>query len=208
MIFTTREHRGATRNAWRPGVVAAVLLAVSVLAGALSGCSSAGQAHAAAAAKADSKYGSLPTFLPKQSFDTDSVLTGSVARPALTTEGDAVRFGSGSAAALVTVSGPEVPGEGLPYQTDATTCTWTITITAGSRAVPVSAADFSSTDHLGAVYRPAFVPGQPVPAASVAPHTTTTFELRAVMVVGEGLMRWAPDGTHPVAAWDFEVEND
>jgi hypothetical protein len=174
----------------------------------LSGCSSAGQAHAAAAAKADSKYGSLPTFLPKQSFDTDSVLTGTVARPALTTEGDAVRVGSGSAAALVTISGPEVPGEGLPYQTGATTCTWTVTIKAGSKAVPISTADFSSTDHLGAVYAPTFVPDEPVPPTSVAPHTTTTFELRAVMVVGEGLIRWAPDGAHPVAAWDFEVEND
>jgi hypothetical protein len=32
--------------------------------------------------------------------------------------------------------------------------------------------------------------------------------LRAVMVVGEELMLWSPDGKHPVAKWDFEVEND
>ncbi len=34
------------------------------------------------------------------------------------------------------------------------------------------------------------------------------FELRAVEAPGEGLMRWAPDGTHIVAKWDFVVEND
>ena len=35
-----------------------------------------------------------------------------------------------------------------------------------------------------------------------------SFELRAVESVGEGLMRWAPDGRNIVARWDFVVEND
>jgi hypothetical protein len=35
-----------------------------------------------------------------------------------------------------------------------------------------------------------------------------TFELRAVMPTGEGLMRWAPDAQQIVASWDFVVEND
>jgi hypothetical protein len=34
------------------------------------------------------------------------------------------------------------------------------------------------------------------------------FELRAAEATGEGLMRWAPDGTNIVAKWDFVVEND
>lgn len=197
------------REARHPSVIAAVLLVAAVLAGTLAGCS-APAVHTAksAADKQDSKYGTLPGFLPKQSFDDDSVLTGSVARPALTTEGDGVRVGSGADAVLVTVTGPEVPGEGLPYQTSATTCTWTITIKAGSKAVPISTKDFSTSDHLGAVYTLQLVAGQPVPPSTVAPDTSVTFELRTVMVVGEGLLRWAPDGTHPVALWDFEVEND
>jgi hypothetical protein len=33
-------------------------------------------------------------------------------------------------------------------------------------------------------------------------------ELRAVMVTGEGVLQWAPDQEHPVANWDFVVEND
>jgi hypothetical protein len=197
------------RTARRPGVLAALLMVAAVLAGALAGCTATPAGHSSSATgKNQSKYGSLPGFLPKQTFDTDSVLTGTTARPALTTEGDAVRVGSGASAALIAVTGPEVPGEGLPYQAGATTCTWTVTIAAGSRAVPIDLADFSSSDHLGAVYAPQFVAGEAAPPATVAPHTTTTFELRAVMVVGEGLMRWSPDGRHPVASWDFEVEND
>jgi hypothetical protein len=170
----------------------------------LAGC--AASTNAPAAKTASSKYGSLPAFLPPASFDTDRVLVGTPARPALTTEGDAVSTGSGGA--LVTVSGPEVPGEGLPYQAEATTCTWTVTIRAGSSPVRVSTGDFSSIDHLGAVYQPSLVPGEPAPPAVLKPHEHAEFELRAVMVVGEGLMRWAPDGTHVVAQWDFEVEND
>jgi hypothetical protein len=205
---TSLEHRGAAHNARHPGGVVAALVVGAILIGALAGCSAVTAGHAATAAKSDSKYGTLPGFLPKQTFDTDSVLTGSSRHPALTTEGDAVRFGSGAAAALVTVTGPEVPGEGLPFQTGATTCTWTITIQAGSKPVPIDPKDFSSSDHLGAVYAPQVVAGQPIPPTAVAPHATVSFELRAVMVVGEGLMRWAPDGQHPVASWDFEVEND
>ena len=70
------------------------------------------------------------------------------------------------------------------------------------------AAGFTSLDHLGKAYHPALVPGQPKPPATIKPGQTVTFELRVVMVVGEGLMRYAPDGTHIAASWDFVVEND
>ena len=86
--------------------------------------------------------------------------------------------------------------------------TWTITIRAGSKPVTIDPAGFSSSDHFGAIYAPQFVAGQPLSPGTVAPRTTVSFELRAIMVVGEGIMRWAPDGRHPVASWDFEVEND
>jgi hypothetical protein len=175
----------------------------------LAGCTTA--ANATSSHKASEKsdtYGSLPSFLPPQTLKADSVLTGTVARPALTTEGDAVRVVQGSTSAVATVTGPEVPGEGLPVQTKATTCTWTVTIIAGSAPVTIAASQFTSIDHLGALYRPTFVAGQPTPPSVLAPHATTTFELRAVMVTGEGLMRWAPNGHDIVAEWDFEVETD
>jgi hypothetical protein len=83
-----------------------------------------------------------------------------------------------------------------------------VTIRAGSRPITIETADFWTMDHLGAIYRPTLVAGQPIPPAVLPPGAQVTFELRAVMVVGEGLMRWAPDGSHVVAQWDFVVEND
>jgi hypothetical protein len=168
---------------------------------ALAGCS-------AQTATREPKYGSLPTFLPKTSIQADSVLTGSAAKPALTTEGDAVKVQMAHGTVLATVTGPAVPGEGLPYQTEATTATWTVTIKDPSAAIPIRAPDFTGIDHLGVIYQPKFVKGQPRPPKTLEPGASTTFELRAVMQVGEGLMRWAPDGTHVVGSWDFEVEND
>ena len=70
---------------------------------------------------------------------------------------------------LVTVSGPEVPGEGLPFQATATTCTWVVTMSAATGPVPISTGDFTSIDVDNHVYRPALVPGQPKPPAVLRP---------------------------------------
>ena len=64
----------------------------------------------------------------------------------------------------ITVSGPIVPGEGLPEQPTATTCTWTVTMKDATADVPVSIADFHSVDHLGAVFLMGLVPGRASPA--------------------------------------------
>ncbi len=179
-----------------------ILAAVAVLV--TAGCAATPTAKPAAA---EPSYGSLPSYLPSGAGQPDSVLTGTVDRPAITSQGDSVNVQLATGSVLVTVTGPEVPGEGLPYQTPTTTCTWTITMTAATTAIPITVGDFTALDHLGSVYRPALVPGQPKPPATVAPGQTVTFELRAVMTVGEGLMRWAP-GQKILASWDFEVEND
>jgi hypothetical protein len=182
------------------GVVAASL--------ALTGCSAHPSSKPPATPAADASYGSLPSFLPSGAAQPDGVLTGTADKPALTTEGDSVSVALPDATVLVTVAGPEVPGEGLPYQTPATTCTWTVTMTGATTPVPITISDFSSLDHFGTVYHPALVAGQPKPPAVLKPGQSITFELRVVMTVGEGLMRWAPGGQKIVASWDFEVEND
>jgi hypothetical protein len=194
---TVSTNRATLRRALIGGAIALPV--------ALAGCSA--QVHETAQ-HSEPKYGSLPSFLPKSSIQADSVLTGTAAKPALTTEGDAVRVELSHGSVLATVAGPVVPGEGLPYQAEATTATWTVTIRDATAAIPIRAADFTSIDHLGVVYRPTFVKGQPRPPKVLKPGASTTFELRTVMQVGEGLMRWAPDGTHIVGSWDFEVEND
>ena len=151
-----------------------------------------------------------PSFLPKRTLDphVDSVLVGTMARPALQVEGLPIDVRTRAFHVLVTVSGPVVPGEGLPYQPDATTCTWTVTMKDASADVPVSVADFHSVDHLGAVFLMGLVPGEASPPPVLHRGQSITFRLRAYELVGEGMMQWAPDHRNVVGDWDYTVEND
>jgi hypothetical protein len=193
----------------RSAPLAALLLA-------LAGCSSASASNPASPAAAGGQAssaaagGGYPTYLPSSTlnYHSDTVLTGTAQRPALTSQGDGVEVKTPQWSVLVTVTGPEVPGEGLPYQAPTTTCTWIVTMSGGTGPVPVSASDFSSIDDENNVYRPALVAGQPKPPSVLRPGQKISFELRAVEATGEGLMRWAPDGRNIVAKWDFVVEND
>jgi hypothetical protein len=169
-----------------------------VLALALSGCSSAPK-HT---------YGSTPAFLPSSAITPDSVLTGTAARPALTSEGDGVLVKLAHGSVLATVLGPEVPGEGLPHVAPTTTCTWTVTMRSATGRVPLRISDFTALDHLGGVSHPGVVAGTPAPPSVLVPGRTVRFELRAVMRTGEGLIRWAPGSSRVLASWDFTVEND
>ena len=186
-------------------LVALVVLVLVVLA--LAGCGSA--PHHPAAGKAN-HFGGYPSFLPRNTlnYHSDTVLTGTVQRPALTNQGDGVEVRTPAWSVLITVTGPQVPGEGLPYQAPTTTCTWVVTMSDATGPVAISPSDFSSIDDLGHLYWPTFVAGQPQPPKILRPGMKLSFELRAVEATGEGLMRWAPDGTNIVAKWDFVVEND
>lgn len=192
-----------------PAVLASLLAAAMLIA--LVGCGSSASGSAdPKTPRTSSQYGGYPSFLPSSTlhYHSDTVLTGTVQRPALTNQGDAVEVKTLGWSVLMTVTGPQVPGEGLPYQAPSTICTWVVTMSGATGPVPVSASDFTSIDDEGNVYRPAFVPGQPIPPKVLRPGQTISFELRAAEAVGEGLMRWAPDGRNIVAKWDFVVEND
>jgi hypothetical protein len=151
-----------------------------------------------------------PSFLPKKTLDptVDSALTGTEAKPALQVEGLPVDVKTKAFSVRVTVSGPVVPGEGLPQQQVATTATWTVTMKDATADVPVALADFHSVDHLGSVFVLGLVPGERPPPPVLRPGHTLTFRLRAYELVGEGMMQWAPDHEHVVADWDYTVEND
>jgi hypothetical protein len=196
-----------TKPAHRPGLRRLWLAALPVL---VAAGLATGPAAGATGHRPPKGLVGYPSFLPKDTLNvrSDALLVGTAARPALTSEGDAVKVLTPHWSAQVTVSGPEVPGEGLPYQARATTCTWTVTIAKVTGRVPVAAADFDSIDAYGNVYRPALVPGQPTPPPVIQTGQKVTFELRTGEPVGEGLMRWAPIGGHIVAKWDFVVEND
>jgi hypothetical protein len=151
-----------------------------------------------------------PSFLPQKTLspDVDQALVGTMTKPALQIEGLPVKVDTARFHVRVTVSGPIVPGEGLPDQPAATTCTWTVTMKDASANVPVSIADFHSVDHLGAVFLMGLVPGEKRPPTVLRPGETLSFKLRAYELVGEGMMQWAPDHKHVVADWDYTVEND
>jgi len=151
-----------------------------------------------------------PSFLPKKTLTpgVDQAMIGTMAKPALQIEGLPVDVDTNAFRVHVTVSGPIVPGEGLPYQPLGTTCTWTVTMNDANANVPLSVADFHSVDHLGAVFLLGLVPGErPLPKV-LHPGQSLTFRLRAYELVGEGMMQWAPDRRHVVADWDYTVEND
>jgi hypothetical protein len=151
-----------------------------------------------------------PSFLPKKTLDptVDATLIGTEAKPALQVEGLAIEARTRAFHVDVTVSGPIVPGEGLPDQPAATTCTWTVTMRRASADVPVSIADFHSVDHLGSVFLMGLVPGEHAPPPVLHPGQTLTFQLRSYELVGEGMMQWAPDHRHVIGYWDYTVEND
>jgi hypothetical protein len=162
----------------------------------LAGCGSSGRSY--------------PAFLPKKTLnpDVDAALVGTFSKPALQVEGLPIDVKTKAFDVSVTVSGPIVPGEGLPEEPDATTCTWTVTMTDATADVPVSIADFHSVDHLGAVFIMGLVPGEHPPPAVLHRGQTLTFQLRAFELTGEGMMQWAPDHRHVVGYWDYTVEND
>jgi hypothetical protein len=171
------------------------IAALALIAAALTGCGGG------------SKY---PAFLPKSTLDpkVDRSITGTMAEPAFTVEGLAVNVRTRAFDVSITVSGPIVPGEGLPYQTPATTCTWTVTMKSATADVPVSLTDFHAVNHLGSFQVPQLVPGERPPPSILRPGQAVTFKLRAYQLVGQGTMQWAPDDRHVTAIWDYEVEND
>jgi hypothetical protein len=138
----------------------------------------------------------------------DSTLIGTVARPALQSQGIPVKVMLPHGSALVTVTGPETPGQGLPVQQTYTTTTWSVHVTAATTSVPLALKDFNTLDHGGQVGHPRLVPHTPAPPAVLRAGQSITFQVRESMAVGEGLMRYAPNGTNIEAKWDFEVEND
>jgi hypothetical protein len=188
-----RSVRGTRGRAFRSGPKAIVAGLFCALV--LAGCGSAAV---------------YPSYLPKKTLNppVDETLIGTMAKPALQIEGLPVKVETNAYHVNVTVSGPVVPGEGLPDQPAATTCTWTVTMNGASSDVPISIADFHSVDHLGSVFLMGLVPGEHAPPRVLHPGQTITFQVRAYELVGEGMMQWAPDHKHVVAYWDYTVEND
>ena len=159
----------------RRGSATVVCTAAVASALVLAGCGGAAGAEAGGSRLPSALPGKTtahyPPFLPKKTLDPtiDATLIGTEAKPALQTEGLAIEAKTKAYHVHVTVSGPIVPGEGLPDQPAATTCTWTVTMKDASADVPVSIADFHSVDHVGSVFLMGLVPGEHAPPPVLHP---------------------------------------
>ena len=211
MVPATKGPRGSCRaSTLGPSRVVVLGLLATAVCVVLAGCAGSGAGPHYPAALPGKTTASYPSFLPKKTLDpaVDATLVGTEAKPALQVEGLPIEVKTKAFDVKVTVAGPVVPGQGLPYQQPATTSTWKVTMKGATADVPVSLADFHSVDHLGNVYVPGLVPGEHRPPSVLHPGQTLTFQIRAYELVGQGTMQWAPDHKHVAGNWDYTVEND
>lgn len=185
----------------------AALLAVAGVVGVIlvlgSGSSSSTPAHH------ELKYGGLPKWLPKTEKSDQRIVTATAGRPALAIQGNTVAVDLAHGRLLATAVGPQVPEEG-EFPVPATSpCTFIVTFAKSSGEVPIDPADFTVTDEDGHLHHPKVegLHGGP-PPTSVPAGQTVSLKIRGVFPTGDGTLNWAPDSSHPVVAWDFDIEID
>lgn len=209
MIATTSsaaaERRRLTRPGSRPVRSALIIVTVAALLGIF------GYGIDSLVTRSDQSYaaGNPATWLPSQQLDqpVERMLVGTYSDPATTVAGGEVEVRTPRFSALAVVTGPLVPGEGFSYQPLYVTATWTVHLWDVKGDIPLSATDFDSVDHAGTQFHLLSPVGTTMPR-SVSTGRQVTFQLRAVVPIGEDLFRWAPNGNNVVAKWDNQVEND
>lgn len=163
--------------------------------------------HAATAPAA--RYGQIPSWLPKPKVAVGRTVTASAAHPWVAVEGDTVVIDLPHGHARATAVGPSVPRSGQFPVPATTPCSFTVTFTGSSGAVPLRAGTFTILDELGRLHRPRVTAaGGGPPPARVRPGQTVTLTLNDVLPTGSGQLRWTPAGDAAIVAWDFDVEID
>jgi hypothetical protein len=195
----------------------AIMLAVTVVAaGVVAGYSfwpSSAPAHPAAAAASPSssstKYGGLPSWLPKSTVPVGRVVSASSAHPKLAIEGDTVAVTLTSGHVLATAVGPVVPEEG-EFPVPATSpCSFTVTFTRAAGTVPIRPATFTILDEQGQLHHPRVMArGGGRSPGTVGAGQTVTIVIKDVLPTGAGTLRWSPGSGKPVVSWDFDIEID
>ena len=90
---------------------------------------------------------------------------------------------------------------------EAADLTWTVTVSDATGTVPLSVRQFNVQDEAGKYHWVQPVKGSPMPA-KISKDQKVTFKIHTVASAGEGMVRWAPDGKHVVALWDYIAELD
>jgi len=205
-----RGSRALGPGSRRTFAIALASVAILVVAGVVlyltrSGSSAPRSLFAPSPSTAAEKYGGLPSWLPKPKVGVGRIVHASAQHPWLAIEGDTVDVALASGTVQATVVGPAVPEEGTFPVPRTTPCSFTVTFTAASGAVPLSARAFTIVDELGALHHPRVSGALP---SRVLPGRRVSIALSAVLPTGAGTLRWSPTAGRPVVSWDFDVEID
>jgi hypothetical protein len=165
--------------------------------------------RASGSTPAGGTYGQIPSWLPKAKVPVGRVVVASAAHPRLAIQGDTVSAELAQGRVLVTAVGPSVPEEGQFPVPPTSPCTFLVTFTAPSGAVPLKPSAFTILDELGHLHHPKVTsPSGAAPTPSARPGRTVTLRIDAVLPTGNGQLRWSPGGRAPLVSWDFDVEID
>ena len=188
-------------------VVVAVLVLAILVGGAWRLATS--QANHPAKPASSSRYGGLPSWLPKPAVKVGRIVDASTAHPRLGIEGDTFRVQVGQATAMATAVGPEVPEEGQFPVPATTPCTFLVTFTRATGVIPLTPHAFTVLDELGQLHylKISTQSGSRVPSV-LRPGQTVTLVMKAVLPTGSGTLRWSPGSARPTVSWDFDVEID
>jgi hypothetical protein len=155
------------------------------------------------------RYGGIPSFLPKATIPVNRVVSATATHPALAIQGDAVALRLARGHALATAVGPDIPDRIQGTSAPSTPAAFDLTFTGARGSVPLKSSAFTVTDELGVVHHPQVsVLGGGVVPTSVPVGRSFTLVLRTQLPIGNGRLRYAPAGPHPLVAWDFDVETD
>ncbi|MGD0455425.1 MAG: hypothetical protein ABSB69_17710 [Solirubrobacteraceae bacterium] len=166
-------------------------------------------ASSRATASPHARYGGLPSWLPKATVPVGRIVHASPAHSVLGIEGDTVAVTLSSGDVYATAVGPSVPESGKFPVPRTSPCTFVVTFSKSSGAIPINPADFTITDELGRVHHPkvtALAGGAPL--SRTTPGKTVSLSVYAVLPTGSGSLSWAPEGPRPIVSWDFDVEID
>ncbi|MSS46003.1 hypothetical protein FYJ43_08120 [Cutibacterium sp. WCA-380-WT-3A] len=180
----------------------------------VSGCSASSQGAASATPSSSASGGNpaeqlaaqpMPSWLPSQS--APGVAVGTLQKPALSYQGVNVKMNLDRGnSVMMTVTGPTAPA-GTKVGAKEADLTWTVTISEATGTIPLSVKQFNVQDEAGEYHWAQPVKGSPIPA-TISKGQTVAFKIHTVASAGEGMVRWAPDGTHVIGLWDYIAELD
>ncbi len=156
------------------------------------------------------RYGSIPAYLRgKQAPPANQVLSATAAHPAIAIQGNSVVLHLAHGSAVATAVGPDVPDRIQGSADIHTPATWALTFADVHGIVPISPRLFTVTDEQGMLLLPhvSVVGGGSLPKI-VPAGRPFTLRLTSVVSVGDGKLRYAPEGGSWLAEWDFDVETD